>query len=417
MPYGVATALATLALFGLLSGNARAQDRCAATVDKFAEPARLPLGDTVTVTLDVTGACPSRTVTADIMLVLDASQSMGWDGKIEAAKRAAKTFVSSMDPALVRVGLISFYSVAILEQPLTADQAAVSRAIDSVVIDRGTNLVDSMDLARREMTSAAVRPDANRVIVFITDGRHRVTQPPLSALDPVLAAVRLAGIEVFSIGIGNDHDIAVLQRMAASPNHYFVSPGAAELEDILRRVAGTVQAQVLFTSARVTDRLPANMRYVPGYGTPVEPAVSPDGRTLVWDLVNVREPGTRLAFRVRPDEVGRWPTNTSADLTYSDGFGEPGALQFPVPVVEVYAESQPPAAGCVCPFVRLRVPPEVIDAILANPSATYGWQIPLDPGKPPGPNNPPRRCLTLRNQALDYDPVWNRPIWRVGCIR
>jgi hypothetical protein len=349
------------------------------------------------------------------MLVIDASLSMGWEGKIEAAKRAATLFVQQMDPALVRVGLVSFYEVATLEQPLTTDQAAVIGAIDALVLDRGTNLVDGLDLARREMMSAGVRRDANRVIVFITDGRHRVQVPPISALDPVVATLRAEGIEVFSIGIGSDHDSAILTRMATSASHYFFSPSATELESILSRIAGTVRAAVLFSSARVTDRLPANMRYVPGFGTPFEPAVSADGRTLVWDFQNVREPGLDLSIRVEPLEVGTWPTNSSADIGFTDGYGVPGELEFPVPSVEVYTDGQPTLPGCVCDVVRRRVPAEVIEAILKDPGSTYGWMMLLDPGKPAGPNNPPRRCLTLQNLALDYNPRWNRPIWRVGC--
>jgi hypothetical protein len=65
--------------------------------------------------------------------------------------------------------------------------------------------------------------------------------------------------------------------------------------------------------------------------------------------------------------------------------------------------------------VQQRVPPVVIDDALANPARYYGWQYPLDPGKPPGPANPPRTCLTLQNVNVDYHPTWNRPIWRVGC--
>jgi hypothetical protein len=57
----------------------------------------------------------------------------------------------------------------------------------------------------------------------------------------------------------------------------------------------------------------------------------------------------------------------------------------------------------------------VIDEALANPGRFYGWRYLLDPGKPPGPSNPPRECLTLQNVGLDYHPLWNRPLWRVGC--
>jgi hypothetical protein len=73
------------------------------------------------------------------------------------------------------------------------------------------------------------------------------------------------------------------------------------------------------------------------------------------------------------------------------------------------------AGSCVCRDVTKQVPPVVIADALANPERFYGWQYPLNPGKPRGPDNPPRECLTLQNVNIPYHPLWNKPIWRVGC--
>ncbi len=70
---------------------------------------------------------------------------------------------------------------------------------------------------------------------------------------------------------------------------------------------------------------------------------------------------------------------------------------------------------CVCPIVQKRVPSVVIEDALANPSRYYGWRYPLDLGKPAGPGNPLRECLSLTNVGIDYHPLWNKPVWRVGC--
>lgn len=74
-----------------------------------------------------------------------------------------------------------------------------------------------------------------------------------------------------------------------------------------------------------------------------------------------------------------------------------------------------PVSACICRTVRERVPPAVINDAVANPGRYEGWMRPLDPNKPPSPANPPRACLALQNADLPYHPLWNTPLWRVGC--
>jgi hypothetical protein len=69
----------------------------------------------------------------------------------------------------------------------------------------------------------------------------------------------------------------------------------------------------------------------------------------------------------------------------------------------------------VCRRVRRQVPAAVVDDALTRPERYYGWRYLLDPNKPPGPNNPPRECLSLRNPNVPYHPIFNGPIWQVGC--
>ena len=74
-----------------------------------------------------------------------------------------------------------------------------------------------------------------------------------------------------------------------------------------------------------------------------------------------------------------------------------------------------PGGPCVCALARRAVPPVVVDDAVANPTRYAGWRQPLDPGKPVGPLNPPRTCLSLRNPGTPYHALFNGPIWRVGC--
>lgn len=84
---------------------------------------------------------------------------------------------------------------------------------------------------------------------------------------------------------------------------------------------------------------------------------------------------------------------------------------------EVVASPVPAASpgDCICRGVRSRVPAAVINAAVADPESIDGWMQLLNPGVPPGPDNPPRTCLALRNRGLDFHLLFNPLHWRVGC--
>jgi hypothetical protein len=69
----------------------------------------------------------------------------------------------------------------------------------------------------------------------------------------------------------------------------------------------------------------------------------------------------------------------------------------------------------VCSFIRGRVPDAAINDALANPARYAGWLQLRDPGKPPGPFNPRRDCLTLERISVPFHPVHNTIVWRAGC--
>ena len=414
-----------LILLAGLGGEARAQGEplvCQTTRDKTAAPSPVQLGDPVTVRLDLAGSCPKREIKADVVLVIDRSLSMVDNGKLDAAMAAATTFVDTIDPQLVHVGLVAFDAVVEELSYLSDDQAALRRAIAGITWGRGTNLVDSLEAGRRMVTSAGARPDATPVLVFLTDGRHRVQQPPLSDIYRVIARMQADGVVAYAIGLGNDVEAPLLRQIAGDPARYYFSPGPAELEQIFLGIAGRIEASVLFETVTVEDVLPANMRYESGSAQP--PAVwDARTRTLTWTLSQVPEAGVSLSFRVFPTEVGQHPTNVEARARYRDGFDTPGEITFPVPVIEVLPGE--PGSGCVCRITRLKAPQPAIDLALANPDRIWGWNRLLDEGKPgsppwpePGydaPPNPRRTCLDIWNRGIPYHPLFNSVVWRAGC--
>ncbi len=77
------------------------------------------------------------------------------------------------------------------------------------------------------------------------------------------------------------------------------------------------------------------------------------------------------------------------------------------------AEPRSPSPG-VCPQIANRVPAAVIAAALADPSTIGGWGLPRNPSLPPGPANPWRRWLSLRDLGKPFSPG-NSVVWKSGC--
>jgi hypothetical protein len=91
-------------------------------------------------------------------------------------------------------------------------------------------------------------------------------------------------------------------------------------------------------AGKLTDRLPANIDYVPGSAVP--PATwDAASRTLTWPLQHLARTATH-AFRltIRPREEGEWPTNVEAVADGTDGWGNPIRAVLPIPRIRVYGE-------------------------------------------------------------------------------
>lgn len=379
---------------------------------KTASPARITLGDTVSVTLRLTGTCDTvQRARSDIMLVVDESGSMA-GAKLAAARVAAAAFVDGVDLAFDQVGLVGFASEARLAVGLTTDRARIAAAIDSLAPDGGTNISAGVDEARHVYKNPGHRAGATRVIVVMTDGQN--TGGPAVAISAARYA-KAEGARLFTIGFGADADMLTLTRMASNSGDAFAAPTAADLARIYAAIADRVSGSTLFTRLVVTDTLSTDMRYADASGRPW-----PDrsGLTMVWDLSFVQPGGAEIRFGVVPQTTGRLRVSDRAVARGASPDGVTADAVFPDVFVDVLPPPAPtptPGPACVCGVVRRRVPPAVIAHAVANPGRYLGWQAPLDPGKPPGPGNPPRTCLTLQNPAVDYHPQFNSPTWRVGC--
>ena len=195
-----------------------------------------------TVNVDVKGAVNSTTVTTtqpiDFTLVLDVSGSMDdpmsktdRTKRLDALKEAVKAFLdeaantnTEAGSELVRVGLVKFagnekngigddtyrsggytYNYSQIVSDLTANMSGLKNKVSKLKAAGATRADNGFNLAVKVMSSASVRTDAKKVVIFFTDGSPTSSNgfEKEVANNAVTAAKKLkdGGAAVYSIGI------------------------------------------------------------------------------------------------------------------------------------------------------------------------------------------------------------------------
>lgn len=330
---------------------------CVARGDKGAAPARLPLGDTVTVTLAVDGWCPDAVDPLRLVIVLDASGSMNKEGALDRAEAAALTLLGALDTRTTETALIAFGDGATTLVPLTPGMGAVAARLSAVTAGGDSRLAPALGAATALLGAAPVRDGGRRAAVILTDAV--IKDAPRAAA----ARATAAGIDLYAIVVDNseiqdlgDGPLIDLEDLTGGAENVLFEPDGRAIVRFAQRMAGRRTAAGLFETLGVEDVVPVNMDYVPGSARPPA-AYDPARRTLTWALADVDgRAASALTYRLRPRQVGRWPTNVSAVGVYRDALGKAGRIVFPVPTVDVAAPPLRPAylpmalrQGCVRP--------------------------------------------------------------------
>ena len=177
----------------------------------------------------------------DVVLVLDASTSMGVSitgelTKIDAARVAARAFVAELDfEHGDQAAIVAFNAEARLMQPLTSDREALLAAIADIQLAQQTCLVCAVTQADEELAGPRHLADNQPAMILLTDGRSN-PQPVEAAVDRARVA-RARGVVIFTIGLGEDLDADALLSMASRPEYAFRVADPATLEAIYRSVA------------------------------------------------------------------------------------------------------------------------------------------------------------------------------------
>jgi hypothetical protein len=221
------------------------------------------------------------------------------DSILAAEVAAAKGLLDGLDPARVHVGLATFSGEidqttgrgvnadndAMLELPLTDNYDALRGALEAVKLrgpSGGTNMQAGVKLALRELASlpgsqSRPRPNAKKVILFLTDGRPSLPfglanvedkDDDRAAIDAA-ALAKVAGVMLNVYGLGPeaiDYPVAATEMAKATNGLYTPVRRAGDIVALLSGVS----------FANVEDVVAVNLTLMEWAG-PNDILLAPDG--------------------------------------------------------------------------------------------------------------------------------------------
>lgn len=189
-------------------------------------------------------------VPTDVILAVDLSGSMNDDGgippePITSVLKAASAFVSRLKKD-DQVGVVTYATQATTKEVLTRERDRVGKVIKLLTILKAdetgsTNTGDAILRAKEEFASSRHNKDARKVLVLLTDGlaNDPGETPELYAQDAA-TALKAAGVEIYTIGLGEKVNEPFLRSIASGDSHYFKAASAGTIDSIYRSVTSAI---------------------------------------------------------------------------------------------------------------------------------------------------------------------------------
>lgn len=285
---------------------------------------------------------------SDIMFVLDISNSMDFDDKMEQLKMNANYLADSLLKmnSNNRIGVVKFADGNLLvdesyELGLSNDLIDIQDLINEDVEDKlgGTNYTGAFDLAY-EILKENEESGREQVVIFITDGAPTIYNKTKFSVfkntdDGIvgeyaenwsnyflnnklgnLEKMKDAGIGVFTIGVNLDEDMAIksdgsfvvksesaitlLKRMATSEEYFFMVDDYENLGDTFDEIYSSLR--LYLTQAVVNDSIVTNYKLVVENYEGKTPYVEIKNESgLVVERVEFSADGTKAYSSLNPD--------------------------------------------------------------------------------------------------------------------
>jgi Ca-activated chloride channel family protein len=204
-------------------------------------------GTSVFVAVDLT---PSAAVVAartrSIALAIDSSGSM--DGtKMDAAKAAATGLIRGLRPE-DQISIISFSdSVKVhMKMSKVGNRREAEAAVNAITVRGLTAMYEGLEVASQQARQASKEPGVVNRVLLLTDGNPTLGKTDDRDFVRLAGAMREAGITVTAVGIGNDYNDALLEKIASTGGGmwHHIKEGSRDLPELFQeqaaQMAGTV---------------------------------------------------------------------------------------------------------------------------------------------------------------------------------
>ena len=186
----------------------------------------------------------------DIYLVIDVSGSMVNESKLVFAKQAASEFVDAFQldqSSDHRIGLVAFSDYAKMLVELDDNSKNLKEGINKLYPEGATAMGDGISIATQSL-SENIRPDAQKIIVLLSDGMSNTGLHPLSAA----GTARENDITIFSVGYGYNADAWTLKAVASvTHGKYYNALTGQDLADVFNEIVDVLISPLSHYSSRI----------------------------------------------------------------------------------------------------------------------------------------------------------------------
>ncbi len=175
----------------------------------------------------------------DLILSIDTSGSMGERGfgdesrsKFDIVMELAEDFLDKRFDD--NAGVVVFGSFAYPASAVTYDLSALKKMLKYLYVGIASNNTAIGEAIEQSLRLLKYSDAKKKVIILLTDGRHNSGR--ISPKDALLKAKK-RGVKIYTIGIGEDFDKSLLEKIAKeSKGKMFDAKNKEELEKIYKRI-------------------------------------------------------------------------------------------------------------------------------------------------------------------------------------